>query len=341
MRKLLGTLILLLASVSAFADGVTSHTSRRFVKFTGAPTVCVEGDVYENLTSHTFWGCTAASTWTQLAVVGGNIGTTTGTALALGPGTPTNRQTLDVYSTASAIHVSATDVDSGFYIASTVANSVYMSAGSRYDGANWVARATASTILGVSGNVFNIFSNAGLTAGNTFSPTTRVTLDGTTGSMTLTGSLTLSSTLGLVGTTTNDSVNTGAVGEYVTGTTAANTTSLSTNTSANVGAGTNITLSAGDWDCTGVVNFTFGATTSVTNLSGGVSTTTATLPAQDSFFDFETSAIVPTASKVMTWVCPTVRLSLAGSTSVFLVTQATFSVSTITVGGTIRCRRVR
>jgi len=147
----------------------------------------------------------------------------------------------------------------------------------------------------------------------------------------------------LCGSQTNDSATAGDVGELISGTVAANTTSLSTNTTANVGTNTNITLTAGDWDCDGVVNFTFGATTSITNLTGGVSTTTATLPAQDSYFDYETSAIVPTGSAVATWVVPTVNIKVANATTtpVFLVSQATFTVSTIKVGGTIRCRRMR
>lgn len=146
---------------------------------------------------------------------------------------------------------------------------------------------------------------------------------------------------GVVGTVTNDSATAGSVGELISGTVVANTTSLSTGTSVNVGTGTNITLTAGDWDCDGAVNFTYGATTSITNLAGGVSTTTGTLPAQDSFFDYETAAQVPTAGAVATWVVPTARVSVAGSTSVFLVTQATFTVSTVKAGGTIRCRRMR
>jgi len=161
---------------------------------------------------------------------------------------------------------------------------------------------------------------------------------GGTRALTISGS---TQAVSLRGSQTNDSATAGDVGELISGTVAANTTSLSTGSTANVGTNTNITLTAGDWDCTGVVNFTFGATTSITNLAGGISTTTATLPAQDSYFDYETSAIVPTGSAVATWVVPTVRISASGSTPVFLVSQATFTVSTIKVGGTIRCRRMR
>lgn len=162
-----------------------------------------------------------------------------------------------------------------------------------------------------------------------------------TGNAVFVGSVTPSQTGGIIGTTTNNNANAGSVGEYITGTVAANTTSLATGTSINVGTATNITLTAGDWDCTGAINYTFGATTSITNLTGGVSTTTGTLPAQDQAFDYETSAMVPTGTAVATWPVPTVRILASGSTNVFLVAQGTFSISTIKVGGTIRCRRMR
>jgi hypothetical protein len=51
--------------------------------------------------------------------------------------------------------------------------------------------------------------------------------------------------------------------------------------------------------------------------------------------------MIPTGTAVATWVVPTVRLSNSGSTNVFLVSQATFTASTLKVGGTIRCRRMR
>ena len=81
-----------------------------------------------------------------------------------------------------------------------------------------------------------------------------------------------------VGTTTNDSAATGNVGEFVTATVAVGAAvALTTATTANV---TSISLTAGDWDVSGQVNFTPGATTSITVLQCGVSLTTATLAGQ-------------------------------------------------------------
>ena len=121
--------------------------------------------------------------------------------------------------------------------------------------------------------------------------------------------------------------------------------SLTTVTTANV---TSISLTAGDWDVSGVVDYTFGATTSYTQLQAGISLTSATLAGQagggglgtDPNVQFATPAQVPTALPYALDI-PLTRVSLAATTTVFLVTQATFTVSTLTAFGTIRARRVR
>src|SRR4029077_2996249 len=115
--------------------------------------------------------------------------------------------------------------------------------------------------------------------------------------------------MAFLGTSGATNAGTGEVGEYVSQT-------IATGSSVNLGTGVTsnvaqITLSGGDWDVSGVIDFTFGATTSYTNLAGGISVTSATLGAQDSGFDYETPATVPTATKDQAWVVPTVRLSLA------------------------------
>jgi hypothetical protein len=143
----------------------------------------------------------------------------------------------------------------------------------------------------------------------------------------------------IVGTPTNDNAAAGAVGEYISSTIATGSSiTLTTNVAANV---TSVSLTAGDWDCSGATDFTFGATTSYTNLIGSISTTSATLGAQDSKFDYETAANVPTASADATWALPNVRVLIASTTTVYLVAQGTFTVSSLKAYGTLRCRRVR
>jgi hypothetical protein len=144
---------------------------------------------------------------------------------------------------------------------------------------------------------------------------------------------------GIAGTTTNNNATAGNVGELITSVIATGSSvSLATGVTSNV---TSVSLTAGDWDCSGAVDFTFGATTSYTNLIGSISTTTGTIGGQDSKFDFETSAIVPTGTNDATFALPIVRELLSATTTVFLVAQGTFTLSTLKAYGTIRCRRVR
>lgn len=157
-----------------------------------------------------------------------------------------------------------------------------------------------------------------------------------TGGLTMTtGAITPVSTSGIVGTTTNDNAVAGAVGEY---TSASNTgTSLTTATAANC---TSVSLTAGDWDVTGAVTTVPAGGTTVTQRAAGISTTSATLPASNAggFVQLNYSSAAGAAEAIQ---APVVRISLASTTTVFLVTQVAFSGSTATCNGFIRARRVR
>jgi len=150
-------------------------------------------------------------------------------------------------------------------------------------------------------------------------------------------------TLGLslqdtLGTTTNDAAVAGGIGELLSGTIATGSSvSLTTATAANV---TSVSLTAGDWDVSGTVDYNPGATTSITRLAQGVSSISATLGAQDTYSQSATAANVPTAV-VIALPTPVTRISLAATTTIYLVASATFTVSTLTAFGTIRARRVR
>lgn len=137
------------------------------------------------------------------------------------------------------------------------------------------------------------------------------------------------------GTATNDNASAGNVGEFTSSTVATPGTSLSTGTTANV---TSMTLTAGDWDVTGVVDYVANAATIVTALRQGSSSTSATLGAQDTF---STDDIGATVGSDPANVIPTTRFSLAGSTTVYLVAKADFSVNTLSGYGTLRARRAR
>ena len=103
----------------------------------------------------------------------------------------------------------------------------------------------------------------------------------------------------------------------------------------------------GDWDVNAQVDHLIAASTSITQLNASISLTSATLSGQaggaglgtDATATATFSAMVPTAN--ITQGIMMIRLSIAATTTVFLVAQDTFSLSTVSAFGTIRARRVR
>jgi hypothetical protein len=111
--------------------------------------------------------------------------------------------------------------------------------------------------------------------------------------------------------------------------------SLTSGVSANMGT---LSLSAGDWDTFGLINFRFGASTSVSSLFGGTSLTSATPDAYQ--FSHRCTAFVPGAVD-MGYAIPYRRYSLASTTTVYGVATAGFTVSTVAAWGFLIARRVR
>jgi hypothetical protein len=162
----------------------------------------------------------------------------------------------------------------------------------------------------------------------------------------LAGGITPAQLAGIVGTTTNNSASAGSVGEFVTATVVAGSAvALTTATGANI---TSISLTAGDWDVSAVADFTPAGTTSVTMLSAGLGTTTATQLTQtggggvgtDPLVTWTQAAAVPAAGPI-TLSLPPVRVLLGVTTTIFFVAKANFTVSTLAAYGTISARRVR
>jgi len=155
-----------------------------------------------------------------------------------------------------------------------------------------------------------------------------------------TGLISPTSTIGVAGTVTNDNVATGSVGEFVSSAIAAGSAvALTTATPANV---TSISLTAGDWDVRGTVAFTPAATTSITAAQGGINTTTAALPAATTVALFQQfmAATVPGAVNP-SFSTGTTRLSLATTTTVYLVAQSSFTVAAMGAFGFLGARRAR
>ena len=139
------------------------------------------------------------------------------------------------------------------------------------------------------------------------------------------------------GTVTNDSAAAGYVGEYVESVIAlATPVALNSTVNANM---TSISLAAGDWDVDGQVSFPSNAATTIVVLVAGISTVNATLAG------YETQARVPynnvVPSSTFMFPVPRTRISLAATTTVYMVVNASFNVNTCGVSGILRARRVR
>lgn len=140
----------------------------------------------------------------------------------------------------------------------------------------------------------------------------------------------------LAGTAVNTS---GSQSGTHTGTT---TVPLTTDTFANI---TGISLSAGDWDVSGIIWYGGNVATTVNYLYSAISTTSASgassITGSDSIAtSIKNGATIFTISNESVRVGPT-RLSLASTTTVFLVALSGFGVNTEIAWGSIRARRVR
>ena len=166
------------------------------------------------------------------------------------------------------------------------------------------------------------------------SPTLSGTVAGAhsySGALSFTSTITPSQTSGIVGTTTNNNANAGSIGEYVTATGAG--VALTNNVPAN---GTSISLTAGDWDVDGLGMVDSSGGSVVGGVLFSLSTTSATLSTPRTAL---LASLVTNGSAYLP--CPTVRVSVASTTTVYLVVQASFASGSATGNGIIRARRVR
>lgn len=139
------------------------------------------------------------------------------------------------------------------------------------------------------------------------------------------------------GTGTNDSAAAGKVGEFISSTVASGSAvSLTTGTPANV---TSISLTAGDWDVRGVVYYKQGAATTVTYTYASISSVSATVAGLDG----STVGTVGAGGNAVDWAVsvPSFRVSVSATTTIYLVAQSGFAVSTSAAYGAIAARRVR
>ena len=148
----------------------------------------------------------------------------------------------------------------------------------------------------------------------------------------------------VTGVTDGSDATAGLVGELITGiTTSGNAIALSTGVTKTI---VSVNLSAGDWDCGGVSNFTLTGVTS-TGHTLGISLSTNTLPPQPGGSGLASDPLITlpmlttVLSGTLNMVISAIRVSVNATTAVFLVAQASFTLGTDATFGTLRCRRMR
>jgi hypothetical protein len=152
------------------------------------------------------------------------------------------------------------------------------------------------------------------------------------------GAITFSpTTTGIVGTTTNDSAASGKVGEYIS----ASATNVSTSASATYTNIASVSLTAGDWDVSGVCD-NYANTATVSGISAMAlsafsgNTTTDHVNGDNQIF-----IVAPAAGNDTSGCIPTWRVSLASTTTIYVKGYATYSAGQAKLFGRISARRVR
>ena len=143
----------------------------------------------------------------------------------------------------------------------------------------------------------------------------------------------------IVGTTTNDNAAAGSVGEFVSSTVlVGSAVPLTSTITANV---TSISLTAGDWDVWGNIATSVAGGTTTSTFAGAISVVSATFPTiPNGGAAFVTSYASP-AGQSNGFPVGRQRISIAVTTTVYLVVSSTFDVSTSSAYGFLGARRVR
>jgi hypothetical protein len=131
----------------------------------------------------------------------------------------------------------------------------------------------------------------------------------------------------------------GNVGEIISATVAiGSATSITSGVSGNI---TSITLTPGDWDVTGSCGYLPAGTTTTSIIVCGFNTVSATLPLPPGSGGNVVMKNAIGAGLDQLLPVGTVQVQIASTTTVYLVENITFAVSTATVYGFLRARRVR
>lgn len=206
--------------------------------------------------------------------------------------------------------------------------------------------ASGNALKWTSGTGFTCATGYGLTANplSQFAITTSAQLAGILSDPTGTGSVVFGTsptitTPNIVGTTAVGNAAAGSVGEFISSNIpSGSAVSLTTGAAANV---TSISLTAGDWDVWGEVVSLPAGTTTQSTVIGGIGTTSATVPTLGTASPVVFSQYAPPAGTSVFVNVGTGRINVSSTTTVFLVAQVSFGVSTCSAYGVISARRRR
>ncbi len=203
--------------------------------------------------------------------------------------------------------ISAIAVDTGTFLTKSSATATYLN--TSIAAVTYAALAATQTFTGS-----NTFKDLHVSSTIIFSPTT----------------------VGITGTTTNDSVGTGIVGEYISSATASE---VNFPTSDQWGDNVSVALTAGDWDVSVAIDGNTNNAAGITYLAAGASTTsgnsTTGLTRGATYSQINPGTNAGSVSPV------TIRFSLSGSSSVYLKVIAGNSGTVPKYVGSIRARRIR
>ncbi len=261
-------------------------------------------------------GIYLATGWSEEAIIDGNQIYITATGIFLQAGTQTKISGNQIFGNTTGILVAANITD--FLIVDNLCGS----------SAAFGANTTAINVSAGTSDYYVIANN------DTHGAGTELTDGGTGTHKSVPGQI--------LGTQTNNTANVGYVGEIITANLAnASATALSNGAAKDI---TSVSLTAGDWDADGFVFIQPTATTTISFLTGWLSTTSATLPASPPepnsgglfwltvTFSQGQNQGLPTGTK---------RFSLATTATLFLSCQCSFAASTNAAYGFLRARRVR
>lgn len=320
--------------------GAATGTSLNLSGLTASSAIATDGS--KNLTSVTNTGTgnnvlatsptlVTPALGTPSALVGTNI---TGTASGLTSGNVTTNANLT-----GAITSAGNATSLGSFTSANLATALTDETGS---GANVFATSptlVTPTLGAASGTSLNL---SGLTASAAVATDVSKNLVSVTNTGTGNNVLTTSPTIttpNIVGDISGGNATAGSLGEYMSNTAGAQ--------SVTTGIGVNaaqITLTPGDWDVSLWVDALPAAATNITQITGSLSTTTAThsfAVGDFSVTNYGTTGVVLGSGAASSAVTIPKRFSVSSNTTVFGVGSTAFTVSTCQMNGFIRARRVR